>query len=171
MTHDWQTINEVHGPLVWKVVYRILQSHSESLDCYQDVLLEAFEHSQATTIRNWPAFLRWIAVRRGIDRLRRRQKSRLGSNQDIESLARFDRPVSSSLELNELMDRLKAELATLPASQAEAFWLRFIEQMSYSEIAGQMNIDKGAVGVLIHRARAHVCRGIADLHQPSTGES
>ena len=55
MSYDWREITKQHGPLVWNAVYRILPSHSESLDCYQDVMLEAFEQSAINEIKNWPA--------------------------------------------------------------------------------------------------------------------
>ena len=52
MSYDWREITKQHGPLVWNAVYRILPSHSESLDCYQDVMLEAFEQSAINEIKN-----------------------------------------------------------------------------------------------------------------------
>jgi RNA polymerase sigma factor (sigma-70 family) len=131
-------------------------------------MLEAFQQSKKKTIRNWPGFLKWLAVRRGIDRIREKQRNRLriDATKDIGLVAISHSSNSSSLELQELQTRIKTELTLLPDSQAEAFWLRFIEQMNYSEIAEQMNIESQAVGVLIHRARTHVRQAIADLQQP-----
>ena len=165
MSVDWRQISEEHGPSVWRTVYKILQSYPESLDCYQNVLLEAFQHSGNRTIDNWPAYLRWLAVRRAIDHLRRirRNANLIDHGQDVGDVSLIDRQPGSSLELQELVDRLRVELTALPAAQAEAFWLRFVEQMSYAEIAEQMGIESNAVGVLIHRARTHVRSALSDL--------
>lgn len=165
MNRDWQQITEDHGPIAWAAIFRVLRSHAESLDCFQDVMLEAFQHSRHETISNWPGFLRWLAVRRALDRLRkRRRKSELiDDDHDVRFVVCSPNDVGTSLELEELKARLRSELGNLPERQAEAFWLRFIEQMTYSEIASQMNIETNAVGVLVHRARERVCESLSDL--------
>ena len=166
MTHDWWQITEEFGPLVWNSIFRILRSHSESLDCYQDVMLEAFEHAGETSIENWAAYLRWLAVRRGLDRLRARKRSLLANGcSDIDQVAaRSDG--QELIELAELKGRLRLELTKLPSQQAEVFWLRFVEQMSYAEIARQMQIETSTVGTLIHRAKPRVQKALSDL-QPN----
>ena len=168
MSLDWREITTQHGPLVWNAVYRILRSHSESLDCYQDVMLEAFEQSAVKEVENWPGYLRWLAVRRGLDRLRARNRSRqlVGEAPDIDCVSVDRHSDGDLLEMEELKDRLRSELSTLPSQQAEAFWLRFVEQMSYQEIAQQMDIDTNRVGVLIHRAKPRVRNALSDL-QPN----
>ena len=112
MSDDWKQIDEKHGPLVWQVVYRILQSHAESLDCYQDAMVEAYEQSKTQTIRNWPGYLRWLAVRRGIDRLRAKQRvrDRIESIQDIEHFATRNSSHSSALELEKHESRVRKSL-------------------------------------------------------------
>lgn len=163
MPHDWRKITEEHGSMVWRSVFRILRSHAESLDCCQDVMLEAFEKAGSTQIDNWAGYLRWLAVHRALDRLRSSQRRRqvVHARPDMERV--HGSVTESGLEIEELKDRLRSELAALPDSQAEAFWLRFVEEMSYSEIAEQMGLETSAVGVLIHRARPRVRQALSDL--------
>ncbi len=52
----------------------------------------------------------------------------------------------------------------MPADQAEVFWLRTVEELSYEEIAEQMGIDANHVGVLLHRARQKLRQWLADLN-------
>ena len=61
---------------------------------------------------------------------------------------------SDSAEERELFDRLREGLAGLPADQAEACCLRFLEGFSYEEIAAELQLTVNHVGVLLHRARA-----------------
>ena len=163
MSHDWREIAKEHGPMVWRSVFRILRSHAESLDCCQDVMLEAFEKTGGKKIDNWAGYLRWLAVHRALDCLRSRQRRQqvLHARPDMERV--HGNVNDSELEIEELKDRLRSELAALPDSQAEAFWLRFVEEMSYSEIAEQMGLETSAVGVLIHRARPRVRQALSDL--------
>jgi len=73
---------------------------------------------------------------------------------------------TGAFDLTELKNRLRLELMKLPTSQAEAFWLRFVEQMSYAEIAQHVNVEASTVGVLIHRAKPRVRKAMSDL-QPN----
>ena len=61
----------------------------------------------------------------------------------------------------------------LPSQQAEAFWLRHIEQMSPSEVAEQMDIQPGNVRVLVHRAADQLRRILngAYARRTSDGET
>ncbi len=145
----------MHGPMVWATVYRILDDHADALDCYQEVFFEAYRRIDCQAVDNWPALLKWLGTRRAIDALRRRKREKnlpVGNLEDLESTSVHVHP-SDLMQLRELMDRLKLELANLPSRQGEAFWLRSIEQLTYAEIAGQMETDTTEVGVLIHRAR------------------
>jgi RNA polymerase sigma-70 factor, ECF subfamily len=164
--HDWPEIREQHGPLVWRTVYRILRDHAEALDCLQDVFAEVIARPPPEEVLSWPAFLRWLAVRRALDRLRRRRaEGRRVVSIDEAALCESSAngpPVEA--EWNELIERVRSEVARLPAQQAEAFWLQCVEQMSQAEIGRQMGVTAGAVGVLVHRARQKLRHSLADLN-------
>jgi RNA polymerase sigma-70 factor (ECF subfamily) len=49
---------------------------------------------------------------------------------------------------------LRKALAQLPPQEAQVFCLRYLNDMSYRQIAKQLNIKTNAAGVLLHRARA-----------------
>jgi len=163
--HDWQEIRLKYGQLVWQTAFRVLADDSDAMDCYQDVFLEAFQRVGKQSVQNWPGLLRWLATRRAIDRLRqrRRDEQRMVRANCADALAESAVDPSSSLEMEELKMRLRSELATLPAQQAEAFWLRHIEELTYGEIGDLMDIDANTVGVLIHRARTKLRESMADL--------
>ena len=164
--HDWDELCRVHGPMVWDTVFRVLNDHAASLDCYQEVFLEAFQQTRGRQIEDWPSLLRWYSVHRAIDHLRRRKRAAsLGTaaGDAVERIVSQDL-TSQAAQLNELMDRLCEELATLPVRQATAFWLRCVEERSYAEIAGQMETSPNEVGVLIHRARQQLRESLSDLN-------
>ncbi|MBS0202145.1 MAG: sigma-70 family RNA polymerase sigma factor [Planctomycetes bacterium] len=165
MMEDWEEIRRQYGPIVWATVFRILRNRDQALDCCQEVFLEAFERSEEDVVRDWPAFLRWLAVRRALDRLRRvrRAAAHLSPDCDIATRARGPVP-SEEAEFRELVERVRLETAKLPKRQAEAFWLCCVEETSYDEAAKQMNTDANCIGVLIHRARSRLRELLADLN-------
>lgn len=162
--HELEAIRSRHGPLVWRTVYRILGEYSEALDCYQDVFCETLERAGRGRVDNWAARLRWLAVRRALDRLRcrRRRRGRLEPATDVETVPAPGLGPADEAVFHELVDRVRHELTKLPDRQAEAFWLRCIEEMTYAEIGRQMGLDANSVGVLIHRARSRLRDLLAD---------
>jgi RNA polymerase sigma-70 factor, ECF subfamily len=159
-----EEIRTRHGQLVWNTVYRVLRDYTESLDCYQDVFCEVLQRTQATEVENWPAYLRWLATRRAIDRLRSRQRtqSRFGSG-DVSLVQASDPGPAETAQLNELVELVRRELVELPERQAEAFWLHCIEGMTYEEVGQQLGIDTSTVGGLIHRAKLRLRKMLTNL--------
>ena len=62
-------------------------------------------------------------------------------------------PPPAVAEENELFHQLREGLAELPADQAEACCLRFLESLSYEQIADELDVTVNHVGVLLHRAK------------------
>jgi RNA polymerase sigma-70 factor (ECF subfamily) len=162
--HDWQDIRRRHGTAVFAAVYRILKRHDQALDCYQEVFLEAFEQCGDRTVRNLPAFLRWLAVRRALDRLRQERRAARQIGDDTSLLPASTVDPASDLEFRELVERVRHEVARLPQRQGEAFWLHCIEHLSNAEVAEQMETEPETVAVLVHRAKARLRELLADLN-------
>ena len=68
-----------------------------------------------------------------------------------------------ALEGRELLERLRLSLAKLSPQQAETFYLRYMEELDYGEIAEALGIDVNQVGVVLHRARARLREILAPL--------
>jgi RNA polymerase sigma factor (sigma-70 family) len=163
---DWRQLREQYGPLVWTTVYRILADEAEASDCFQDVFAEVLERSAPDEVRNWSAFLRWLAVRRALSRLRKRRNeaARRAEGLDLANVATTSRGPAEEADWNELMERIRHAAARLPGHQGEAFWLRCVEQRDYAEIGSHLGVDANAVGVLIHRAKTQLRKVLADLN-------
>lgn len=170
---DWREVFEQHGSLVWATAYRILGDHAESLDCCQEVFAELLVRSNATPVRNWAGYLKWLATRRAIDFLRRRRaiESRLELNSDVAMTVASQFGPEAQLLAYELRERLRGELTRLPSQQAQAFWLVSIEEMSYEETGEQLGIEANHVGVLVHRARSQLRERLSELNPASRGET
>ncbi|WP_442484230.1 RNA polymerase sigma factor [Aeoliella sp. SH292] len=142
-----------HGPLVWQCAYRVLGNEADALDCCQEVLYEMWQRGPD---EQWnPPRIRWLATRRAIDLLRRVRRHRGRMDQEVDAGAVISGAPSPESEAayHELTNALRRVVAELPPRQAEAFWLRTIDELSYDEIALQLSIEVNAVHVLVHRAR------------------
>jgi RNA polymerase sigma-70 factor (ECF subfamily) len=151
---DWAEIIERDGGAVWRTAYRLLGHRADADECFQEVFLAALEVSRREAVRDWGALLRRLVSARAMDRLRRRYRQ--GDSRpvaDWDALPGSSPLPSQSAEDAELTGSLRAALAALPPSQAEAFLLHHLEGWSYREIAGHLTISVDAVGVLLHRAR------------------
>ena len=60
---------------------------------------------------------------------------------------------TKQIQSKELCEKLREALIKLPCRQAEAFCMRYLNDMSQKEIASQLGITNNAAGVLVHRAR------------------
>jgi RNA polymerase sigma factor (sigma-70 family) len=174
---DWGRIVAEHGPAVWATVLRILKHRADAEDCYQQTFLDAVRSARRREAKNWAALLVSIATRRSIDRLRERiaGRNRGGDASAPVCVSASGASTSSGsagvhVRELELRDTLRAGLARLPKMQAVAFWLRGVEELSYTEIAAELGIDANEVGVLIHRARASLKRHFAG-EQPTARKS
>ena len=165
--HDWQHIVKVHGPLVWRVAFRVLQDRDDAADCHQEVFVDAMRRTTSKTIDDWPAFLRWLTVRRAIDRLRSRDKrrDRIDPEKEVEDMTTNVPPDSEAL-LNELTVIVRSELASIPDLQAQVFWLHCIEDVAISDIAIQLELSHNHARVLLHRCRERL-RAAMELNHPS----
>jgi len=154
---DWQTIVSEHGPLVWRTAYRLLAHHADTADCFQETFLAAVQIAQRQRVRNVSGLLVHLATTRAIDRLRQRGRQEhcrteagacrtTGQNHDPAAEA----------QAQELAGRLREAIGRLPEQEAKVFCLRYLNEMSYRQIARELKIGISAVGVALYRAKARL---------------
>jgi DNA-directed RNA polymerase specialized sigma24 family protein len=59
--HDWQSIVEQHGALVWQTAYRLLADESDTADWFQETFPAALELSRRQPVRDMAAPLTRLA--------------------------------------------------------------------------------------------------------------
>ncbi len=153
---DWQVIIKKHGPAVWQTAYRLLGNHADAADCFQETFVSALEFCRRQRVRSFPAPLVRLATARAIDQLRRRLRrpdSRT-SFADWAAVQSANPGPAQQAQQQELADAVRKSLSQLSPQEAEAFCLRYLNDMSYRQIANELGIKANAAGVLLHRARA-----------------
>lgn len=152
---DWQLIVSQYAGLVWQTSYRLVGNYTDAWDCFQDTFVCAFEVSGRQKIRNYGGLLTRIATSRSIDMLRKRN-GRERKTMDAEQIEVTAAPNPGPFQLiqsNELGEKLREAISQLPSRDAEAFCMRYLNDMSQKEIGGQLGITETAAGVLVHRAK------------------
>ena len=155
MEHDWRQILSDEGPATWRTVRCLLGNEADARDCYQSVFLEAFQFSRKRPVGDWGKLLKRIARMRALDLLRKRY--RYAAHVDsaattAEAVSRAPSP-EDEFEAAELAQRLRASLSRLSPQQAEVFVMRYVELLSYDQIAERTGSNRNAVGVMLNRAR------------------
>jgi RNA polymerase sigma-70 factor (ECF subfamily) len=162
---DWQVIIEEHGPAVWQTAYRLLGNRADAADCFQETFVSALELCRRQRVRNFSALLTRLATARAIDQLRRRfRRANFNSGlADLPAMHYSNPGPAQAAQQQELAAGLRELLSELPAREAQAFCLRYLNDMSYRQIAGELGIKTNAAGVLLHRARAKLRESFESL--------
>jgi RNA polymerase sigma-70 factor, ECF subfamily len=152
---DWDQILAQHAGAVWRTAYRLLGNPADADECMQDAFVEAVRVHGREQVRDWGALLRRLATARSLDRLRRRlaERDRLSEGLDLAALPSDGDSPDARKQRAELSDCLRRALGRLSAEQAQVFCLRHVEEMSYDEIADQMQVSANSVGAILYRAR------------------
>jgi len=163
--HDWQVVVNDHGPAVWQTAYRLLGNHADAADCFQEAFVGALEISRRQEVRNIAGLLVQLATTRAIDRLRqknRRQCRQADAPASEEVLSRDAGPLDRA-QTGELADHLRQAIGHLPPQEAKVFCLRHLSEMSYRQIARELNVNISVVGVSLYRARARLREALAEI--------
>ena len=141
---------------MWQTAYRLLGNHADAADCFQETFVSALETSQRQRVWNFSALLVHLATTRAIDRLRQRfRQSRCSAAPaDWAAVPSTNPGPAQQAQQRELATRLRKSLSQLPPQEAQVFCLRYLNDMSYRQIAKALGIKTNAAGVLLHRARA-----------------
>ena len=164
---DWDAILDREGPAVWRTVRRLLAHRADAEECFQETFVAALHLWRRQPVRSPRAALQRLATARAIDRLRQRYREAARHEPAAtELLTDALRSPADRAAAGELAEALRAALSDLPGQQPEAFCLHYLDGHSYREVADALGLSEGAVGLLLHRARARLRQSLA-AHDPA----
>ena len=161
-----------YGRMVFATAYRILGRADEAEDALQEVFLKLIGvwdgRLQTATVRDWGAYLRVMATRSAISLLRVRASRRFEMRQLRNDIAAPSSDEPAAQEKAERMQCLRRALTCLPERNATVFTLRYLEEMTYEQVAHEMNLSVSQVGVILHRTRNRLRKLVEEALEDSS---
>lgn len=145
---------EESRPRLWRLAYSWCHNRAISDDLVQDTLAKALDrHAQLRDPEVMNGWLCSILANCWHDHLRRRKDMADIDDLDESELPECGQP-DDDYQQNEIVLRVRAAVARLPAGQREVVTLVDLEEFSYAEVAAILDIPIGTVMSRLSRARA-----------------
>ncbi len=152
-----------HYPVVYRVVWRMMNGHADTEDVTQEAFLRLWRNPaqvrDASVLRSW---LIRVATNLVMDRFRARPTAELD---DALEVADTRETASVALDRQEVTRRMDRALAKLPDRQKLALTLVQFEHMSNAEAAQALEVSVDALESLLARARRTLKEDLASEWQ------
>ena len=147
-----------NGRQVFQTAYRLLGDKHLAEDIVQEVFLKLLKKNFTAfdQIQSWPAYLKVMTASASYDLLRKksRQAEQTLEEAPVQSVESKEQDAPDKhLMRGRDMSCFRKALCQIPQLEANVFSLRHIEEFSYQEIAEQLNITTGNVGITLSRAK------------------
>lgn len=139
-----------YSQMITGVIYHVIRDEAETEEVLNEVFLHTWNQA-ATYSPDKGKALGWLvtmARRRGIDRLRKRQRYAAAKDRFEEQCrpdARYELDSLAETEHADLRRFIETKMAELPPAQSEVIRYAFFEGMSQREIAAMTGIPLGTV--------------------------
>jgi RNA polymerase sigma-70 factor (ECF subfamily) len=146
---------------VFNVGYRILHERSEAEDLAQESFMRAYDRLDTFHIeREFGPWIRRVAANLCLNYLESQHST---ADIDDERDANESQRPEAVVEVHERSEQIRRALASLPAHYRVVIELRHYQELSYDEIAAEMNIPLSDVKSHLFRARKILAE---KLHAP-----
>jgi RNA polymerase sigma-70 factor, ECF subfamily len=161
-TRAFTALVDRHGPDCLRFATRMLGNREDAEDATQEALLRAYRSlgtfDERASFRTWLFAIvvnqcRTLAVRR------ERRRRRIVTDESAVARAVYE-PESRAAEA---MHDLERALAVLDVAHREAFLLKHVEQLEYTEIAAMTGVGVSALKMRVKRACARLQQALGDV--------
>jgi RNA polymerase sigma-70 factor (ECF subfamily) len=159
------------APLLFSVIYNIVQDRKEAEDVVQDAFVQMWKKaasydSARSSLSTWSVM---IARNKAIDRLRSRQRYARATEaaaieDNIRSTGLAEEKANEQIFHNDARDRIVAALGKIGEAQREAIQLAFFSGLTQVQIAERLAAPLGTV-------KARIRRGLLALRDALGGEA
>jgi RNA polymerase sigma-70 factor (ECF subfamily) len=170
LRRDESALTEVSdrwGRLLYGLAMRITGSGSDAEECFNDALLDLWNHPPADPQAPLLPYVSTLVRRRSVDRVRFNTASRRGGGEYICALEELDQcladpagqPDSDSVAIR---DALQAFLDGQDPDNRAIFLLRYYAAYSLTEIAQSRDLSERAVEMRLNRMRKRLRKVLAE---------
>ncbi len=141
---------------LFRFALQFVHSVSDAEDIVQEVLIKTWDKRKSIhEIKNIEAWCMTLTRNMSIDKLRSKHSKVQALTNQIDFVEKQATPYRQT-ELNDSVTKVKQFISNLPEKQRLVIQLRDIEEMSYQEIADQLEISLDQVKVNLFRARKKI---------------
>jgi RNA polymerase sigma-70 factor (ECF subfamily) len=152
-----------HRPRLGRYAYYLLGNREDAEDALQESFVRAYRAiDRCEQPERVAAWLFRIVANQCRTRLARREP--LG--RDAESEAALERAsVGPEVEDGEWREEIRRALAALPGEQREAFAMKYVEEMSYEEMAAATGAGESALKMRVKRACERLRAALTEVYR------
>ena len=166
----FELLIEQYQVKIYNVAYRMMGNEQDAFDMAQEICIKIYRSIEQFSFQS--KFFTWvyrITVNTCLDELRKMAKERT-VGEDIEQLRMIDhRPNPEETYLiKEQRGQIEEAITTLAEEYRMAIILRDLQEMTYEEISGILELPLGTVKSRIARGRRQLQEKIGDLYRPRT---
>ena len=149
----YATLVARHRERLYRFAARMLGNHEEAEEAVQDAFVRAFRSLRGCQDPDrFDGWLFRILANRCRTRGRRRRRYEATFVIDPSALARASAPDGRTGDHGGWSTAVAEALAALPAEQREAFLLKYVEELSYEEMAALTGVGVSALKMRVSRA-------------------
>jgi RNA polymerase sigma-70 factor (ECF subfamily) len=151
---------------LYNYAYRIAGNPDDARDAMQEALATVWKRWERIQHHPNPqALVLKICINAACDMLRRRIRLSQHEASQPQNVEPTDPSPSANEELarQELKSEIMNAIGQLPANQAEAILMRFVQELPYEAIASAMGCREATVRTHIARGRSRLCQILAHL--------
>jgi len=149
----------------YRFALRLTGSEYDAEDIMQELAIKIWQKGEDfNKLGNKEAWCMAVTRNMAIDKIRHNKVRQHENIDTVYNVSSDSKNPETQLESNDVMNRIKELIATMPVNYKTVIQLREIEEMSYKEIANIMNIELDKVKIYIFRARKLLQKMIIDAN-------
>jgi len=160
-----------HQRYAFNLAYRVIDNYAEAEDVTQEAFVRAWRGLPG--FRGQARFATWlyrIVYNLCLNQLPRLRQELLQAEPLEEAVVNPAPAPPDVFEVQERLAFLHDELNRLPAKYRLVLTLRYLQDLSYAEIAAALDVPMGTVKTHLHRARRLLTERLRRWEEQSTGD-
>lgn len=151
---------------IYRYVHYRLSSVEEAEDLTEQIFLKVWENlrdeSKASQIQNFRAWLYRVAHNQVIDYHRKKQPISVDIQEHTGLLGRSDHDTEGDVQKKLDHQDVLSAIQTLDQQSQDVIMLRFMKELSHTEVAEILDLEPGHIRVLQHRALTQLRKVMRD---------
>jgi RNA polymerase sigma-70 factor (ECF subfamily) len=162
---EYETLITRQQHRVYGYALRLVGDREQAKDIVQDAMLRMWKHRERLEVDGAISWLLRVTHNACIDQLRRRKlETRIfHGDAETEQLGSRDWSPAKETESRDMMKNLNQAISTLGEPHRSIVLLREVEDFSYEEICGALNLPMSTVKVYLHRARKRLRKTLEEV--------